>query len=456
MMKGGNSMKQAIGYLRQSTTKQQSLTAQKQTIETLAKKYNIQHINFYSDKQSGRTNNRTGYQQVIERIQQRQCDVLCCYRLNRLHRNLKNALKLMKLCQKYHVHILSVHDGYFDMDKAFDRLKLNIFISLAELESDNIGEQVKNGLKEKARQGKLITTHAPFGYTYRNGTFTINQDEAPTVKAIFHYYLQGYGYKKIAQYLEEDTNLINRKPYQVRNIITNPNYCGRVNNKYGTFDNMFPSIISKAMYKNAQAIRVNKQVKRTPSANLLKQKIKCPYCGSTLTNMTITKTNHSLRYYVCPKNMNASRFICDFKGINAENLEKQVLESCQKFFRNQQLYSKIKHAIEKQLKKQRMHDTSNTLTQEKLIENLAQGKIDVETFREQSQSINLQNKPIQAISDIRIKASLQKAIQKSFTLNMLYPFIDVIHITKNKELSGIYLKDEPLNIVNQAVQSSIA
>src|SRR5699024_2119441 len=80
----------------------------------------------------------------------------------------------------------------------------------------------------------------------------------------------------------------------------------------------------------------------------------------------------------------------------------------------------------------------------------------VETFREQSQSINLQNKPIQAISDIRIKASLQKAIQKSFTLNMLYPFIDVIHITKNKELSGIYLKDEPLNIVNQAVQSSIA
>ncbi len=455
-MEGGNRMKQAIGYLRQSTTKQQSLAAQKQTIKALAEKHNIPHITFYSDKQSGRTDKRNGYQQITELIQQGQCDVLCCYRLNRLHRNLKNALKLMKLCQKYHVHILSIHDGYFDMDKAFDRLKLNIFISLAELESDNIGEQVKNGLKEKARQGKLITTHAPFGYTYRNGTFTINQDEAPTVKAIFHYYLQGYGYKKIAQYLEEDTKLINRKPYQVRNIIMNPNYCGRVNNKYGTFDNMFPSIISKAMYKNAQAIRVNKQVQRTPSANLLKQKIKCPYCSSTLTNMTIRKTNHSLRYYVCPKNMNASRFACDFKGINAENLEKQVLESCQKFFRDQQLYSKIKHAIEKQLKKQKMHDTSNTLTHEKLIEKLAQGTIDVETFREQSQSINLQNKPIQAISDIQIKASLQKVIQKNFTLNMLHPYIDEIRITKNKALVGIYFKNEPLNIVNQTSQSSIA
>ncbi|MCQ9884386.1 cassette chromosome recombinase CcrA [Staphylococcus aureus] len=449
-------MKQAIGYLRQSTTKQQSLTAQKQTIEALAKKYNIQHIIFYSDKQSGRTDNRTGYQQVIERIQQRQCDVLCCYRLNRLHRNLKNALKLMKLCQKYHVHILSIHDGYFDMDKAFDRLKLNIFISLAELESDNIGEQVKNGLKEKARQGKLITTHAPFGYTYRNGTFTINQDEAPTVKAIFYYYLQGYGYKKIAQYLETDDKCINRKPYQVRAIITNPNYCGRVINQYGQYDNMFPSIVSISIYEQAQAIRVNKQVKRTPSANLLKQKIKCPYCGSTLTNMAIRKKNHTLRYYVCPQNLNASRFVCEFKGINAQELETSVLTTCQDFFQNQQLYSKINHTIQQRLKRQRMHDTSNTLTQEKLIENLAQGKIDVETFREQSQSINLQNKPIQAISDIRIKASLQKVIQKSFTLNMLHPYIDEIHITKNKELSGIYLKDAPLNIVNQVIQSSTA
>ena len=238
----------------------------------------------------------------------------------------------MKLCQKYHVHILSIHDGYFDMDKAFDRLKLNIFISLAELESDNIGEQVKNGLKEKAKQGKLITTHASFGYHYQNGTFIINNDESPTVKAVFNYYLQGYGYKKIAQYLETDDKCINRKPYQVRAIITNPNYCGRVINQYGQYDNMFPSIVSTSIYEQAQAIRVNKQVKRTPSANLLKQKIKCPYCGSTLTNMAIRKTNHSLRYYVCPKNMNASRFICDFKGINAENLEKQVLESCKNSF----------------------------------------------------------------------------------------------------------------------------
>ena len=35
----------------------------------------------------------------------------------------------------------------------------------------------------------------------------------------------------------------------------NPNYCGRVINKYGQYDNMFPSIVSTNMYEQAQALR---------------------------------------------------------------------------------------------------------------------------------------------------------------------------------------------------------
>ncbi|HFE7909480.1 TPA: recombinase family protein [Staphylococcus aureus] len=449
-------MKQVIGYLRQSTMKQQSLAAQKQAIEAIAEKHHIQHINFYSDKQSGRKDNRSGYRQITQLIQQGQCDILCCYRLNRLHRNLKNALKLIKLCQTYHVHILSVHDGYFDMDQAFDRLKLNIFISLAELESDNIGEQVRNGLQEKAKQGRLITTHAPFGYEYHNGTFIINQNESPTVKVVFNYYIKGHGYKKIAQLLEEDNTYINRQPYQVRNIIINPNYCGRVNNQYGQFDNMFPSIVSTSIYEQAQRLRLQKQTKQTPSDNQLKQKIKCPCCNATLTNMTIRKKNHTLRYYVCPKNMNASRFVCDFKGINAQTLEDKVLEVCRDFYQNQRIYTKIKSAIDKRIKRQRNIEKHHTLTQEQLIEKLAQGIIDAETFREQTQSLRQQPQRTTSINGHQIQHIIQNIIQKRFTLNILYPYIETIHITKDKNLIGIYFKNEPLNIVNQTMQSSIA
>lgn len=448
-------MVEVIGYVRQSTLKQQSLATQKSLIIETANQYGWYNVTFYDDKRSGRHTKRSGYQRMVEAIRSGKCKVLCCYRLNRFHRNLKNAIQLFEICKTHRITIISVNDGYFNLAKEFDCFRLNILMSLAEMESNNISEQTKNGIREKAKKGKLITTHAPFGYTYRNGTFTINQAEAPTVKSIFHYYLQGYGYKKIAQYLETDDKCINRKPYQVRAIITNPNYCGRVINQYGQYDNMFPSIVSTSIYEQAQAIRSQKHTKRTPSSNQLQKKIKCPYCNSTLTNMTIRKKHHTLRYYVCPKNMNASRFVCDFKGINAQVLETSVLATCQDFFQNQQLYSKINQTIQQRLKRQRDIEAKHTLTQEQLIDKLAKGMIDAETFRNQSQSVLQKRKTISSISDTQLQTSLQKVIQKSFTLNMLNPYIDEIRITKNKALVGIYFKNEPLNIVNQTSQSSI-
>ncbi|PTK98673.1 recombinase RecA [Staphylococcus haemolyticus] len=448
-------MVEAIGYVRQSTLKQQSLATQQSLILNTAKQYGWPNVTFYDDKKSGRHTKRSGYQKMVEMITSGKCKVLCCYRLNRLHRNLKNAIQFFEICKKHHVTIISVNDGYFDLSKEFDRFRLNILMSLAEMESNNISEQTRNGIKEKAKQGKMITTHAPFGYQYHNGTFTIDTVKAPTIKAVFNYYLQGYGYKKIAQYLEADDNFINRKPYQVRNIILNPNYCGRVINQYGQYENMFPAIVSTTIYEEAQVIRTQKQVKRKPSENQLKQKIKCPYCHSTLTNMTVRKPNHSLRYYVCPQNMNNARFVCEFKGINAQELETSVLATCQDFFQNQQLYSKINHTIQQRLKRQRDIETKTTLNHEQLIEKLAQGKIDAETFREQTQSLHQQSKPISSISAYQIRKAFQNIIQQRFTLNMLYPYIDEINISKNKSLAGIYFKNEPLNIVKQTMKLSI-
>ncbi|PTK35464.1 cassette chromosome recombinase CcrA [Staphylococcus hominis] len=448
-------MAEVIAYIRQSTLKQQSLATQKFLIMDTAKQYGWSNVTFYDDKRSGRNTKRSGYQKIVEIITSGKCKVLCCYRLNRLHRNLKNAIQFFEICKKHHVTIISVNDGYFDLSKEFDRFRLNILMSLAEMESNNISEQTRNGIKEKAKQGKMITTHAPFGYQYHNGTFTIDTVKAPTIKAVFNYYLQGYGYKKIAQYLEADDNFINRKPYQVRNIILNPNYCGRVINQYGQYENMFPAIVSTTIYEEAQVTRTQKQVKRKPSENQLKQKIKCPYCHSTLTNMTVRKPDHSLRYYVCPQNMNNARFVCEFKGINAQELETSVLATCQDFFQNQQLYSKINHTIQQRLKRQRDIETKTTLNHEQLIEKLAQGKIDAETFREQTQSLHQQSKPISSISTYQIRKAFQNIIQQRFTLNMLYPYIDEINISKNKSLAGIYFKNEPLNIVKQTMELSI-
>ncbi|SLD16878.1 Uncharacterised protein [Mycobacteroides abscessus subsp. massiliense] len=154
--------------------------------------------------------------------------------------------------------------------------------------------------------------------------------------------------------------------------------------------------------------------------------------------------------------MNASRFVCDFKGINAQTLEDKVLEVCRDFYQNQRIYTKIKSAIDKRIKRQRNIEKHHTLTQEQLIEKLAQGIIDAETFREQTQSLRQQSQRTTSINGHQIQHTIQNIIQKRFTLNILYPYIETIHITKDKNLIGIYFKNEPLNIVNQTMQSSIA
>lgn len=442
-------MEEAIAYVRQSTLKQQSLATQKSLIMDTAKQYGWSNVTFYDDKKTGRHTKRSGYQRMVEAICSGKCKVLCCYRLNRLHRNLKNAIQFFEICKKHHVTIISVNDGYFDLSKEFDRFRLNILMSLAEMESNNISEQTKNGIREKAKQGKLITTHAPFGYRYRQGHFIVQEEEAYTVKVVYRWYLQGLGYKKISQHLDNHPKLIPRKPYQVRNILLNPNYCGCVINKYGTFNDIVPPIIDVDTFEEAQERRIHKQHNRSNSRNKLKQRIKCPYCQSTLTNLTIKKEKHSLRYYVCPKNMNEAYHMCPFKGINAQMIETEVLNTCKAYCDNQSFYDKLNKTILKALKHQQMKHKETHLTQAQLIEKLAQNRIDVKTFKRLSASCkNEENYP--TYSTYQIDDKLKYVIKNKITLKDIAPFIDCINITQTKQLQGIYLKHSPINIVEQS------
>ena len=442
-------MEKAIAYVRQITLKQQSLATQKSLIIDTAKQHGWSNVTFYDDKKTGGHTKRSGYQKMVEVITSGECKVLCCYRLNRLHRNFKNAIQFFEICKKHHVTIISVNDGYFNLAKEFDCFRLNILMSLAEMESNNISEQTKNGIREKAKQGKLITTHAPFGYRYRQGHFVVHEEEAYTVKAVYRWYLQGLGYKKISQHLDNNPKLTPRKPYQVRNILLNPNYCGRVINKYGTFNDLVPSIVDIDTFEQAQQRRLNKHHKQHISENKLKKLLKCPYCQSTLTNLTIKKEKHSLRYYVCPKNMNEAYHTCPFKGINAQMIETEVLNTCKAYCNNQSFHDKLNETILKALKRQQMKHRQSHLTQEQLIEKLAQNQIDIETFKHLSTSSESEER-YSNYSPNQITEAIHHVIKDKLTLETIAPLIDDITITQTKQLQGIYFKNSPLNIVEQS------
>ena len=182
-----------------------------------------------------------------------------------------------------------MNDGYFDLSKEFDCFRLNILMSLAEMESNNISEQTRNGIREKAKQGKLITTHAPFGYRYRQSHFVVHEEEAYTVKNCLSLVLTRSRLQKISQHLDKNPKLIPRKPYQVRNILLNPNYCGRVINKYGTFNDIVPSIVDVDTFEEVQQRRLNKHHKQHISENKLKKQLDFVRTSININKLNIKK-----------------------------------------------------------------------------------------------------------------------------------------------------------------------
>ena len=92
-------MEEAVAYVRQSTLKQQSLATQKSLIIDTAKQYGWSNVTFYDDKKTGRHTKRS-LSKMVEMITSGKCKVLCCYRLNRLHRNLKTPYNSFEICKR--------------------------------------------------------------------------------------------------------------------------------------------------------------------------------------------------------------------------------------------------------------------------------------------------------------------------------------------------------------------
>jgi site-specific DNA recombinase len=59
---------------------------------------------------------------------------------------------------------------------------------MAQWERENLGERVRFGMQEKAREGKWTVSTPPLGYDSKESELTVNPSEAAIVKEIFSLY----------------------------------------------------------------------------------------------------------------------------------------------------------------------------------------------------------------------------------------------------------------------------
>jgi DNA invertase Pin-like site-specific DNA recombinase len=104
---------------------------------------------------SGAKDRRPALDQLVKDAKRRKFDVLVCWRLDRLGRNLKHLITLLDDLQALGVAFVSLAEG-IDATTPAGKLQLHILGAIAEFERERIRERVLAGLQRAKAQGKKL------------------------------------------------------------------------------------------------------------------------------------------------------------------------------------------------------------------------------------------------------------------------------------------------------------
>ena len=162
-------------------------------------------LTFYEDRdRSGYTfEQREGYQAMRKGLIRHQYDILVVKDFSRFSRRNSRGLVELEDLRDAGVRIISVGDN-IDFPNDDDWLKIQFQFLINEMPVTDTSKKVKNVIRRRQADGKWLCA-APYGYIInRQKEFEIVPTEAEIVRQIFDLYNnQGWGYKKIANYLTE-------------------------------------------------------------------------------------------------------------------------------------------------------------------------------------------------------------------------------------------------------------
>jgi DNA invertase Pin-like site-specific DNA recombinase len=101
---------------------------------------------------SGAKDRRPALDQVVADARRRRFDVVVCWRLDRLGRNLKHLITLLEEIQALGIAFVSLAEG-IDATTPAGRLQMHILGAIAEFERARIQERVRAGLARARAQG---------------------------------------------------------------------------------------------------------------------------------------------------------------------------------------------------------------------------------------------------------------------------------------------------------------
>lgn len=183
-----------------------SIENQKAIIEDFVNhKFPNSTLTFYEDRdRSGYTfEQREGYQAMRRELMAHRKDILIVKDFSRFSRRNSRGLVELEDLRDAGVRIISIGDG-IDFPNDDDWLKIQFQFLINEMPVTDTSKKVKSVIRRRQADGKWICA-APYGYIVnKRQEFEIVPTEADVVRRIFQLYIDGLGYKKIANYLTDE------------------------------------------------------------------------------------------------------------------------------------------------------------------------------------------------------------------------------------------------------------
>lgn len=184
-----------------------SIENQKAIIDNYVKnKFPTSSLTFYEDRdRSGYTfEQRESYQMMRPKLMGNQYDILIVKDFSRFSRRNSRGLCELEDLRDAGVRIISIGDNV-DYPTHDDWRTIQLLFFVNEMPVTDTSKKVRYVINRRQNDGKWICA-VPYGYVITNTkamTFEVEPTEAVVVKHIFQLYIEGWGYKKIANFLTE-------------------------------------------------------------------------------------------------------------------------------------------------------------------------------------------------------------------------------------------------------------
>lgn len=369
-----------VGYLRLSRDDDKrnytSIENQQLIIEQVAGEMDVTIDRwFIDDGVSGYIFERPGFQEMMSLLDQ--IEMVFVKDFSRLGRHNAKVLLLLDEFQEREVRLIAVDDHYDTADSEDDVIGIKTWFN--ERYVKDTSKKIRSAIGAKQKTGTLLTL-PPFGYSRNekdNTKVDVVPEEAEIIKLVFHLYVGGMGYRKIAIHLNETgtpTPSMRRREREVKeghlsnksvatrwsdsmikDILDNDYYIGVLRTKkrerktvHGkdkrvpkeeqfVFENHHEAIIDTVIFEMVQEIKDKRnrnryrgsqgQWEKTQLPNPFSGCLFCKDCGSYLTPVKRVSGKGQRKYYICSKyNAKGKAYCSKAHLIEEEDLMRDVIK----------------------------------------------------------------------------------------------------------------------------------